>query len=245
MKNIALRIKTFIAALLVMLCISASAQSKHKGVHLLDGSVFYGQILDTTVSGNVRVQIYGNNIVAIPKKDILRIEGAPKKMKQTDDYSLKSKGLIAQIGLGLMLGEGQRASSVLGSLQFMYGYQFNERFRLSGGAGLESFGELVIPVFLDGKVFLKGGNFSPYLYGQGGFGFRESQGSSSNNKGGLMASGGIGLARQIGRGSAFYFAAGYRFQQLTTDYYQYSPFESTVETKEQYNRVHVSISLAF
>ncbi|HNS47233.1 MAG TPA: hypothetical protein PKH94_08350 [Bacteroidales bacterium] len=227
-------------------------QQEQDALYLNDGSILRGKVLESTPGQGVRIEMVGENILAIPESEIRKMV-----MRETDTLSPaktdQPSNVEVQPQLHLFGGSDQ-------SFGFTVNTCYNFPFRLSAGAGtgVEWFGTAMLPLFAQVSYKILPGKWSPWIYLQGGYALPLEKNenfyyysSSQNNFGGPLAGAGAGIRKDLSRHSAITFAVGYRFQQsrMTAEYnhWEYDdPNHSTkVERTEQFNRIVLSLGFLF
>ena len=134
--------------------------------------------------------------------------------------------------------------NVLVSMHVINSYLFNDRFTIGLGTGLEGFGNLTIPGFIDSRYFFFKDDTSPYLFGQAGYALTSGNNSELSHHGGAMLGVGFGIKRYFDKsGVGLMFSTGYRFQALRYTYEpDFSPFGGSTNIQQEINRVTFKFS---
>lgn len=174
-------------------------------VHLKNGSVFRGTILEEAPANKISVQLPDGQVIHIALEDIKKIgESADRttgKSRKTrpENAFLIDKGLYHQTSFGFS-GAVQESSglSINVNVHQEIGYQLNPRLGLGLGSGWEIFsperGEMIIPAFANLHYYPSGGRngFNMSLAGGYGFALRNSRSGVFEAEGGYLAYGALG-----------------------------------------------------
>jgi hypothetical protein len=134
-------------------------------LYLKNGSVVYGNIRNST-ENNFRMQTPGGSLFIFSKDEV---EKFISKTAYNDkpEYERPS-GWGFSIQTGLNFGSGNESFFMLFSVTPMVSYTVNPISTVSAGTGLESYEELMLPLFLDYKVNFFNKNVTPFLYVKAG-----------------------------------------------------------------------------
>jgi hypothetical protein len=230
-----------IAFLLVtIISYKAGAQSYPDKLHLKDGSIFYGKIIETDNTETVRIEIIGNNILSFNKSEVLKIEPNTEK-----NHKKLSFGSSLQFFGG---------SSNNAGIAFSVSYPVVQRLHAGLGSGLEFFDYQILPMYAEFKYDILPGRLTPFLYCRAGYSLPLSKGTNNGwytptYTGGMLFAAGAGIQRSFSSSGSFFFAVGYRYQRLrsiSNSYLWYSG-DNIQESVfiEGKNRINVSLGVLF
>ncbi len=153
-----------------------SAQEVYKDrVSLKNGSIFYGQLLDYNVGGDVDLKIASGKVLTFSDSLVAKIEINATASMKIKDYKFKPKGNYSMVGFRIIPGIGELSNisnNGLG-LDFSFGYRYSELFSIGVGLGVHTynygFGEFFFPLYIDMMSFLKKNVVSPFIKLQIGY----------------------------------------------------------------------------
>lgn len=224
---------------------AAFSQSATDVVHLNDGTVLKGQIVEYVADKHVKIQTRDGKTLQYPADQIRRT-----KVKTSAAIPVKETAFFNNTTLGLMIGPLSNNLGVQPSLQTVNGIQFRKKFQAGIGTGLDMFyGDLYIPVFADLRYYLRDGDFSPFVSATAGYAFQAGgrdrwyfAPEQSQYKGGFMGGIQAGIRKYIWPNLGFTMSAGYRFQHGRSVYeaYLYNVVDqsSTSYVVSEINKMH-------
>lgn len=240
-----------VASLLITICLLlcghyVSAQkNKENALHLKNGSIIYGKILENHPDSIIKIQDNCDNILVYEHTEIqsLKVRNKEEKKDRGFPYRINFNTGIAGFG-----GNFDPAISLL----IIGTYHFNEKFSAGILSGIEYFGMPLLPAAGEFQVNVFNRNTTPYVYLRGGYGFtlypnEETNSYNRTYAGGLFLGGGIGIKKRFSSEFAMTFSIGYRHQQTYESYdYLFDNFwNSDYERHYFYNRAAFRIGLVF
>lgn len=135
-----------IVSLLVLSGLHASAQQMEDVVHLTNGSIYRGVIIEQVPNESLKIQIMGGSIIAVNLKDVLKLtketpykattlQSAPtaeKAPREKMPFEIRKKGYFFQGQLML--------ESLQGGLRIVNGYRFGQFGHVGIGVGFDGVG---------------------------------------------------------------------------------------------------------
>ena len=171
-------------------------------VHLKNGSIFKGYILEDAPAGKIKIELPDGQIVEVSESEVVKVTEKEKervKKKRPENAFLIDKGVFHFTSFGF-----SGATQEFGGLSFNVnihqelGFQFGPKLGLGIGSGWEVFsperGEMIIPVFANLHYYPSGGKsgFNMSLAGGYGFGLTNNRTGVFEAKGGYLAYGALG-----------------------------------------------------
>ncbi len=221
------------------------AQSKEDVVYLHDGSIFRGKIIENIKGVSTSVEIAGRNVLVLPDSVI-------KMMLFDQVIPVKERENIASPVEMAATASFYGGSKNSGGFTFITSYRLPYRLSVGGGIGIEWFDHQQIPFMADVKYSFLKGEWSPYVYAQGGYAVplsKKVDGDWSDYYGGLLAGIGGGMRFNFAKRNALIFSFGYRYQKTKTvigtyPWYSYNPQYETILYNE-FNRLTFSFGFLF
>jgi hypothetical protein len=243
--------------------VSFAQPSLQDVIHLKDGSIFRGTIIEQYPDSLVKVEITGGNLIVVTSAQLNYIEykmkpGRKASVQEDRDGAkpLKRRGYFNITEMGLMPGTNSNyyynydpSTSGGFTLQTINGYRFNSHWTAGGGLGLDIIQQPLVQVFADARWEILDKKSSPFIFADAGYGFPIS--SSPKNtyteityKGGVSWGTGIGMRIRFRNDGAFIVSAGYKMVKRSEEIKaSWEPFF----TKNDYtfNRLAIRFGLAF
>lgn len=242
----------FLISLVFCMVHTGSAQENKVQVHLKNGSVLKGSVVEPDAPGYLKIKSR-DNVWSVPENEV-----------DTVFYKDNSSKLILseipwffQIDGGILTGNSENEDNSARFFHSSFNYGITGKLYAGGGTGAEYYMEQTyIPAFLNFQYKFRQTRFSPHLFLKAGYLFPgEAQQSSdlyeeyeSRNlppkylkaSGGIMINPGFGFIKMVGRGNfGFSLALGYRHHALN-----YSG-KDKYEMEQRYNRISLSLSIIF
>lgn len=193
-------------------------------VKLKDGSVVRGTIVESFKDQYVRIKTEEGRYHQFDASEV-----AVQRLRTGKRLiSPKPSGYFNNTSFGL-LGGGGYYRAVRPSLHTVNGYQFGGRYSVGLGIGLETFDyEPMLPLFVEGRAYLKKGGFSPYVSLSGGYSFQLIQNGyycdwgcygyeGASRPKGLLGGAAIGFRKYTSSHFGINFSTGYRYQGLVSN----------------------------
>ncbi|MFC2117900.1 hypothetical protein ACFLSY_04580 [Bacteroidota bacterium] len=233
--------------ILVIVCSAAFSQNNNTDiVYLKDGSIIRGNIIEYITDGHVKIETIDNNIWVFKHNKIDKV--VFKTLNKNKGTFIQKTGYYNLTDMGVLIGTGNNEKTAPFSINMINAYRFSPHFSAGLGAGVEFFSTPVIPLFIDARYEFYDGEFSPFVYLNGGYSFQVGENydyyTDTNSKGGLMAGSGIGIRISLNNKSHLVVSMGYRFQQLTYSYYE-EWTDDTIDRFEKLSRFAIRIGFMF
>lgn len=215
-----------IRALIVMVCLVFSlttflqAQSKKSPddiIHLRDGSIYKGQIIEENDEYIYMVIIEGQTI-SIPQREVKRMMNGKNYLFHNNRRFHYTKGFFWNVKLGFSVIEDEGAEH----FSFLMGYRFNKRFSVGIGLGSElgtskvggfDVETIFASYFAEGRYYLTNNRQRLFTYGRLGYGSGPSEtNESGRHGGGFQTQGGIGIHFASRKRIRFIMSFGYHTQ---------------------------------
>lgn len=231
-------------------------------IKLHDLTKFKGRILSSFDSTGVLLSIEGNPLlVKYDQIRTIRFKSSSKPYDQgkrngRDEFAQFEKGYYHSIAIGLISGNDNSDISAT----IVNGYKFHRFLHAGIGVNYDRYENMsAIPIFLEGKGYVKKGKFVPYYFAQLGYGFTVEDRQNNyyaeyDSKGGFYWKFGVGYQINFYK-TAMAFSVGYGNQKTRSEYVTnyYQPWLSSyyygdpieVSEKRSMRRVDVKISLLF
>ena len=243
-------------ALLFLVNLSFARNGKKDVIYLKNGSVINGQIISSLPSGQVKIKTKDNSLWVFEASQIDSIS------KTTTAFNQIHTGFFNLTEAGILAGNSNNKYATPFSMMNISGWQFNNRFSVGAGAGIEFFSETYLPVVADIRYYLKRQGLKPFFGIQGGYSFSLDKpdkqyvygGYSDYSsiwrnptvdaleikaKGGLLVNPFVGFSTPLGENLALTFSAGYRIMR------QRYTREDNYLIDIDYNRLSLKIGLIF
>jgi hypothetical protein len=243
------RIPYILTMLALILGLNASVFAQNEGqggiledvIHLKNGSVIRGEIIEREIGKHIKVQIMGGTVMVFPEDEIKVILREPKAASQVvypnqpqdvvekKEISAREKGFYQMISLGIQtISEDFLLIPFPSSYHYRTGYSFNQHLNLGIGFGVEAFENYgTLPVYIDyhgelGRVkktmphyFVNAG----YAFGAWGVnGWTNGNLISQDFPGGPMLHTGFGFKLNFRSKSEMLFTLGYKVMSLHSDF---------------------------
>lgn len=231
-------------------------------VYLKNGSILHGQIVE--IEANETITLFSNcgDKWVINQSEIEKIEKIDisdeqyffnKSIKSTLDY--KNKGFYTGLNIGFLFsGNIDTPFPPLG-LMILNGYEFENRFSLGAGLGLDLLNEAYMPLVADFKYNFTKGRINHYVYFQGGYtialekpdpydyDYYSYYHSDIKSKGGYIINPGIGLKLFLNEKNAFSFGIGYKYININHSYKEQNG--QLIDREIRYNRIVLNFGYHF
>jgi hypothetical protein len=238
--------------LLFTVSITFAQKGKRDVIYLKNGSIINGQIISSLPSGQVKIKTKDNSLWVFEAAQIDSIS------KKTAKFNQIHTGYFNLTEAGVLVGNSNNKYATPFSLMNISGWQFENRFSIGAGAGIEFYSETYLPVVADIRYQLKRQGLNPFFGLQGGYSFALDkpdkqyvynysqiwQGPSGNTldmkaKGGFLFNPSVGICTPLGENLAFTFSVGYRMMR------QRYTREDNYLIDIDYNRLSVKVGLMF
>ena len=230
---------------------SVSAQTNTQDVIFLkDGSIYRGQISGTTTDGSIKLLTSDNNLIVFNKAQIDSMKQEKAKGVTLSKFTPKSKGYFNITNVGLMAGENGAGAL----FETVNGYRFCHLLEVGGGLGIEYTNVVLMPLYLSVRSDLLKGKTTPFVHLDCGYNFYVGSRNNYNYyyndlslqkysyRGGLNASGGVGVKINTRSDCAFVISWAYKFEHWS---YDYSYLENNTHYDYNYQRMVLKLGLEF
>jgi hypothetical protein len=216
-----------IVFLLLTLPLAAQEQERVDYVYLRGGNFLQGTILDTADQNRLLLDLGEGDPLAIPLDQIERIQRNRKsRLRNARGRTVQTEGLFFEVGAQLLSGkiadpwyEDTRTNV---GIQFNAGYYVLPWLSTGIGVGMDTYAELVVPVFGQVRAYWPGLATAPYLQLQGGYGIAAEKvfdrQEFDESRGGWLWYPALGVRLATRRQVAFHVDMGYKFQRLTNEF---------------------------
>jgi len=226
------KITLFFSIFLFLLNVNNSFAQKKSSIHLKNGSIIYGEIIENIPDSIIKIKTKCDNIFVFKKQEIESINLSKNESFKTTPYNMYINTGIAGFG-------GNYDAGV--SLLVTGTYNFNEKYYAGISSGVEYFQIPLLPVAGEFRADIFKRNTTPFIYFRGGYGFKLISDEENNNytatfKGGVMFGGGIGIKKRFSSEFAMTFSIGYRHQQTYEAYdYFFNDWWNSDFSRQYYN----------
>ncbi|MCH2232651.1 MAG: hypothetical protein MK078_00255 [Crocinitomicaceae bacterium] len=208
----------------IFILFSSFAFSQYNEVLVLKNTnIIRGKIISTTEEA-YRIRTKDGSEYVYRKDEVDHIENYSPNMN--------TKGYFFRPSFSIAAGENTSLS-----FHLVNGYQFNKRFDLGFGVGLDNLWDAYIPLFLEGRFYVNpAARDNVFLTGMGGYEMPYSDWERS--KGGFTTGVGIGIQHCINNHVGITTQVGYRYAYLTrTEWWSGSIIRNNI------NRVEIKFGL--
>jgi len=221
--------------------LSSVAQSD-KTVHLKNGSIIYGQIIEQYPDSIVKI-ISNKNLWVFKMEDVEKIAGKPEFINTPDKNGLR---LFVNVNYPI---DGIDVSSTIG-------YRFKEKYTVGLGTGIGGYIDegVFIPIYTSFQMDLKNKRRTPFIYANAGYSFRPDNYQRWNaidykSHAGIFQTG-VGFKFRKSNNFGINLKVGYRVQAIFEEYSYYRNWENEdnltkVENNSYLHRLDYGISFTF
>lgn len=202
---------------LILLCcsLSISAQKYIETVHLKNGSIIHGVIVEQVPNESLKIQTQDGNLFVFQMNEISKItKDIPTRSSfKTSEIRTGYRGFV---DLGYSIGVGDYKADRL-EFSTSHGYQFNPYFYLGAGAALNYFhdGDVAsVPLFANPRLDFSTGQISPFIDLKVGY-------TVSEYVEGFYLSPSIGARFNLQNNKGINLSLGYTMQKVEAYYYDY------------------------
>ncbi len=252
----------FLFTVLLLLGFTARAQETGGAelpdkLFLRDGSVLKGKLMHIVQGESIWfLSSTGDTLVFKPREverlvqDADQLSDTPFVIaKKRKPYSFREEGLyfntMAALGLGKDL-DGNTTGSA--GLAFSAGYMLDRWLGIGGGVGMDLYhperGEIVYPVFAEGRGYLSTRNRSPYYLLRLGYGmaFPDENNNIIEARGGLMVHPALGMRWGAAEDVNFVTDLGFQYQRSS---FTFETFNGEVDQRMGYKRWVFRLGIVF
>lgn len=230
---------------LMLISLQLSAQKSLDTLYLKNGSVIYGKIRNST-ENNFRIQTPDGLLFNFSKDEVDRFIAKAASITKHE----RPAGWGFSMQSGLNFGSGKESFFMLFSVTPMVSYTLNPISTISAGTGLESYEEIMLPLFLEYKVNFFEKNVTPFLYVKGGGLFflsaaEESDYYETGKRNGWTFGTGLGYSWPMANFESF-LQIGYRHAytyRVTID--KYGSYPVKYIDKDIFNRFEITWGFKF
>lgn len=243
--------KTILFLLIFFVVTSVVSQNQKVVVHLTNGSVVKGKVIELWSPDNVKIE--SNNIVWVfheSEVDTIIVKGTKKV------FEIPEKPFNFKVEYGVQLGNSENEEDVISFFHTFLNYRLVKNYYLGAGVGIEYYMEQsYIPVFANFEYKFRQTRFSPLIFLKTGYLLPgEKQHTSElyeqyesrnlppkylNASGGGFINPGFGFTSMVGDNFGFYFTIGYRHHSLNFK------GKEKYELEQRYNRLCLSLGITF
>lgn len=148
----------------IVVTTSAHAQGQQEQVHLKDGSVIKGFVIEQVPNSSLKIQTSDGSIFSYKMNDVEKITKAPnEKGSNKTDVNIKYRGFVdTRYTLGVGLGSGLNRAEIHTS----HGIQIIPQLFIGAGVGVGYFyrsGEFTIPIFANIRTDILKSKVTPFV----------------------------------------------------------------------------------
>ena len=208
----------FLLSSFLMMMISSTlvAQNVQEVIHLKNGSVIKGTVIEQIPGQTIKIQTADESIFVYRIEEVEKItkEVAVARKRSRKAYDILGYRGFADVGL--TVGGGEEGSII--EFSTSHGYQFNPYIFAGMGVGAHILdGDFyLLPIFANARVSFIDGPVSPFLDMRAGYSISVFNGNGSG--GGLYLSPMFGVRFMLGKSFAMNFSTGYSFQSVKISY---------------------------
>ena len=216
-------LKVLVVFLLLLSCELAFCQESMRAVvYLKNGGVIHGMIIEQIPGKSIKIETRDGNIFVYTFDEIEKI--AKERIELTSAPGYRN---IPRVGL--VSGE----NNTLFTASDVNGAQLGDDTCLGFGVGYDKYPNAwTLPLFVDFRVDLIGGEASPFLFTDAGYALGWVNGLSGSDWGGIMINAGFGARMALSDMSSVIIEAGYKFQRTREYYYDWSGSNIVLHTRE-------------
>lgn len=228
---------------LVLLCcgISLSAQNYIETVHLKNGSIIHGVIVEQVPNESLKIKTQDGSLFVFQMNEISKItkDVLTNSAFKTSGIQTGYRGFV---DLGYSFGVGDYNVDRL-EFSTSHGYQFSPNFYLGVGAGLNYFhdGEVAsVPLFANPRVDFSTGQISPFIDLKVGY-------TVSEYVEGFYLAPSVGVRFDIQNNKGINLSLGYTMQKAEAyyDYYDYNGYYSSYYGNVNIGAITLKLGLDF
>jgi hypothetical protein len=235
----------FITLILYLIPLSLSGQEVDH-VYLKTGSVIRGKILEIEPAGQVRIQDLSGNTWSYPMDQVEKITSETYRQERLNHTVPGFEpGYVNMTSMGFLAGSPVNEQVAPFSLVMVNGWRNSLGIFTGAGAGIEFLSTSYVPLFMDLRYDLTGGDVVPYLVARGGYAlplradYTEYDTHYAYN-GGPLAAAGMGLKIKTRDHFAWDVTLMYRYQRTSySEIYDWNHQEYAYT--EIYNRIEIRL----
>jgi len=236
-------------------------------VHLKDGSVLKGLIVNYQQGGALTFQLQNGETITIQDVEIARIvqdvrepkagsydelmnKKAKVKPKEPQVYAFKERGFYNAMMLGSLNTRAANEFRMGLSFHNVSGFQFSRWFGIGLGLGVETYGtdddEVIYPVFAEFRGYLSKKIKAPYYTLGAGYGFMATNEKEfiTEAEGGWMIHPAVGIRFSAKKNTNLMADIGYKFQKA--HFRREFSFSGDIEVRNVlYQRLIIRVGLLF
>ena len=215
--------KQLIAVFLLLVATVLSAQVEYSVLHLKNGTVYTGNLVEYVPGNHATIKLPDNNVITVEDTDIFSLSVGKHKIVKPR-FELKSKGYFNNTLAGPQFGKSQYSD-----LQTTFAFNTVNGYKINGhhaglGLGLENHaGNWYAPIYADYSYHILKDRFSPLIGINGGFMVPLKSEADRNYRydyaKGAFVGGRIGFLAYSNEHFAFTFNVTYRYIHLSGSKY--------------------------
>jgi hypothetical protein len=236
-----------LSILLVFLCLYSSAQKTRDVLHLKNGSMIYGKLIEADAS-SYKIQTSDGSLLIYPAAEVEKLSTEAPLFE-----GRKKSGFSFSLESGLLIGAQSSGYSAPFSFNALAGGVINTKNIVSFGTGVEFIGRPFTPLFVEYKYIVKNKKVSPFIFVRGGaivplggdensapveyYGYGEK-----DYKGGFSGGFGSGISWSL-QDYETYLSFAYR--NAYTSYSRYEGTRGNTTYKNTLNRLEIKFGFKF
>ena len=194
-------------------------------VYLKNGSVFRGMIVEQVPGKSITIESVEKMNFTFTYEEIEKIR---KELKQAATVPPKDTWYVSPptvniLQAGMLTGRPQSVST----FSLMHGVQVDDHLSFALGVGWDDYSDVtMIPIFLDIRDIIAGGQASPFLFIDAGYSAGRVKGRERWNAGGFVLNAGVGFIFYSSTAMSFDMNASYHLQRslAVVSAFAYDPF---------------------
>ena len=229
--------------LILLIGLFASAQQTTDIIHLKNGSIIKGKIVEKT-DEKIKIETFGGNIFVYSSQEIDKTETTNEPLP---GY-LKAKGYYNYTSMGILVGSDIDENQSVFSVLMEHNYQLYQYFAIGGVIGIDFFNESIAPLGVNLKALLPlKAKSTIFINTSSGYSIPLEDAENDNNneytdtKGGVFINSEIGIIVPSKSNINLFLALGYRYNEL--NYIRSDWQYGNVERKVTYNRFVLRIGI--
>lgn len=244
-----IRVTLLICAALFITWIPLRAQEVDH-VYLKTGSIVRGKIVEIAPEDHVKIEDLSGNLWNFTMSEVEKITSEPfqwEQQKVPEPPAGFDAGFVNMTSIGFLAGSSLNEQAAPFSLASVTGYRTSSGLFAGIGAGVEFLTRNYVPLFLDLRYDLFGGDVVPYLVVKGGYslpldGEDQNNDLTSKYSGGPLLGVGAGLKIRTRHHLAWDLSLLYRYMETSyTETYGWNNQE--YEYTDIYNRIEIRLGL--
>lgn len=219
---------TLIASLFLLTwSLSAQEEERIDHIYLRGGNFLQGTVVDSADQDHLYLKVDGDGLWMIPLNMVEKIKPGKRKVwRNPKGRSVQSDGFYFEVATQLLSAKSYFSWSdevrTNVGLQFSSGYFVLPWVSVGAGIGIDTYEQLVVPVFGHARVYWPELATTPYFSFQAGHGIAVEKifdrGEYDVSRGGWMWYPSLGIRLASRRNADIHLDMGYKFQRITEEF---------------------------